>query len=602
MIIVMRPGASQEELAAVEAAVRETALEPHVIYGTERKVVAATGDERGVSPGTFELLSGVEKVMPVLAPYKLASVETRPGRTVVRPAPRPGVGPFAAAWGAREVVVIAGPCTVEGREQVVETARAVRAAGAVALRGGAFKPRTNPYSFQGLMEEGLEYMAEARAATGLPVVTEVLSAADVKLVAGYADVLQIGARNMQNYLLLRAVGEINRPVYEIGYRSYTVAGNTPILPLFVDYENAQWLPSVIPELGSGWVYIDNNGQLGGVVFPLLDRKLFMQVFVEYDPNEANYTRNSPRQMVATMRGTVYDTIGDDAYIAPLSNVFGFGFSGDAGLLTWGVNLKLSADQYSRKSDVAGVKSTLANATYRLDFTPSISMRGSAWRADLGLDFLYQWISNETSTTGYVYPYDYSGNAEFSLYGRAMYEITKYTTLVGGLSFGYAGAADKLTGDRITLDNTYLGLKFGVVVKPVERLTLGSNFLFYHTWGGLVEKTAASKATRNGNLLLFNFTQTADFKVCDWFTLKAGIGKDIYVMTGEVKTTVPDVVNSSYDNNFDIGKFLGFSILYKELTMTALVNFDLITRGPNFISGGGGWVDPMAFMATINYRW
>jgi len=212
MIIVMRPGASQEELAAVEAAVRETALEPHVIYGTERKVVAATGDERGVSPGTFELLSGVEKVMPVLAPYKLASVETRPGRTVVRPAPRPGVGPFAAAWGAREVVVIAGPCTVEGREQVVETARAVRAAGAVALRGGAFKPRTNPYSFQGLMEEGLEYMAEARAATGLPVVTEVLSAADVKLVAGYADVLQIGARNMQNYLLLRAVGEINRPV------------------------------------------------------------------------------------------------------------------------------------------------------------------------------------------------------------------------------------------------------------------------------------------------------------------------------------------------------------------------------------------------------
>jgi len=401
--------------------------------------------------------------------------------------------------------------------------------------------------------------------------------------------------------------EINQPAYNTGYRSYTLFGNTPILPLFVDYENAQWLPSVLPELGKGWVYIDNNGQLGGVVFPLLDRKIFMQVFVEYDPNEANYITNSPRQLVAITRGTVFDTIGDDAYIAPLSNIFGFGFSGDAGMMTWGVNLKLYADQYSRETKAGGTTTTLSNATYRLELTPSISMKQQAWRADAGLNFLYQWISNETSTDGYTYPYNYSGNAEFALYGRAMYDLTKYTTLMGGFSFGYAGASDNLEDNKVSLNNTYLGLKFGALIKPVERLTHGSNFLFYHAWGGVERKVTVggttTKTTVNGNELCFNFTQTVDFKVTDWFTLKAGIGKDIIADVGDTKTTVAgsSATSESYDNRFDIGKFIGASFFYKEMTLTMLLNFDFLTRGPNFISGAN-WVDPMAFVATLNYRW
>ncbi len=403
-------------------------------------------------------------------------------------------------------------------------------------------------------------------------------------------------------------GEINQPAYEVGYKTYTILGNTPVLSQYVDYENALWLPSVLPELGSGWVYIDNNGQLGGVIFPILDRKLYMHVFIEYDPNEANYTRNSPRQLVNAMRGTLYNNLGNDDYIAPLSNIFGFGFAGDAGLLSWGVNLKLYADQYSRETEAGGTTTKLANSTFRLELTPSVSMKMDSWRMDAGFNFLYQWISNETSTAGFIYPYDYSGNAEFSLYGRAMFDLTKYTTMTGAISFGYAGASDELTDDTMSLDNTYLAAKMGVLVKPIERLTLGSNFLFYHCWSGLENKvtTVAGTTTtqNNGNLILFNFTQTADFKVADWFTLKAGIGKDIFVTVGGNKVTAAGTTATadSYDNNFDIGKFIGFAIDYKEFNLTALMNFDILTEGPDFISGRGPWVNPMAFMATIHYRW
>ncbi len=403
-------------------------------------------------------------------------------------------------------------------------------------------------------------------------------------------------------------GEINQPAYEVGYKTYTIIGNTPVLSQYVDYENAQWLPSVLPELGSGWVYIDNNGQLGGVIFPILDRKLFMHVFIEYDPNEATYTRNSPRQLLNAMRGTVYDNLGNDDYIAPLSNIFGFGFAGDAGLLSWGINMKLYADQYSRETKAGATETKLANATFRLELTPSVSMKMDSWRMDAGLNFLYQWISNETSTPSFTYPYDYSGNAEFSVYGRAMFDVSKFTTLMGALSFGYAGAADKMANDTMSLDNTYLAAKMGVLVKPIERLTLGSNFLFYHCWGGLENKVTAGGATttnqNDGHLILFNFTQTADFKVAEWFTLKAGIGKDIFVNTGTAKviTAAATATADSYDNNFDIGKFIGFGIDYKEFNLTALMNFDILTEGPDFISGRGPWVNPMAFMATIHYRW
>ena len=204
MIVVMRRGAPEAQRLAVEERVRGAGLLPHPIVGTERSVVAVVGDERVVEPEYFEVLAGVEKVLRVLAPSKLASREGRPEKSAVEVAGVP--------VGAEAVVLMAGPCTVEDRSQLIETAHAVKEAGARLLRGGAFKPRTNPYSFQGLAEEGLALLAEAREATGLAVVTEVLSEHDVDLVAKYADMLQIGTRNMQNFLLLRAVGAQKKPV------------------------------------------------------------------------------------------------------------------------------------------------------------------------------------------------------------------------------------------------------------------------------------------------------------------------------------------------------------------------------------------------------
>jgi len=205
MIVVMKPGASKQQIEHVAERVRQMKLTPHLIVGTERTVVAIVGDERPVSREMLESIPGVEKALPVLAPYKMASIETRHEPTQI---------PLGVdfALGGRRIGLIAGPCSVESRAQLLEVAHAVKEAGAVALRGGAFKPRTNPYSFQGLADEGLEYLAEAREATGLAVVTEVMSQEQVVLVGRYADVLQVGARNMQNYDLLRAVGRQPKPV------------------------------------------------------------------------------------------------------------------------------------------------------------------------------------------------------------------------------------------------------------------------------------------------------------------------------------------------------------------------------------------------------
>lgn len=204
MIVVMKKGATQEQIQHMVERVEAMGLKSHVIVGTERTVIAAIGDKRDEHRTALESGPGVAEVVPILAPYKVASLEVRPERTIVR------VGPLMV--GNCHLGVIAGPCSVESREQTLSTARAVKAAGATGLRGGAFKPRTSPYSFQGLKEEGLKILAAARDETGLPVVTEVLSAQDVELVARYADVLQIGARNMQNYRLLEEVGDCGKPV------------------------------------------------------------------------------------------------------------------------------------------------------------------------------------------------------------------------------------------------------------------------------------------------------------------------------------------------------------------------------------------------------
>ncbi|MGC8836814.1 MAG: 3-deoxy-7-phosphoheptulonate synthase [Anaerolineae bacterium] len=206
MIIVMKRGATPEELQAVVRQVEELGFRTHVSQGEERTIVGLIGDERPLMENLhrFELMEGVERVLPILRPYKLASREFHPEDTQIQV--------NGQTIGGRRVVVIAGPCAVESREQILEAAWAVREAGASFLRGGAFKPRTSPYSFQGLGEEGLELLAEAREATGLGIVTEVMAPEQVPLVARYADILQVGTRNMQNYSLLHAVGEAKKPV------------------------------------------------------------------------------------------------------------------------------------------------------------------------------------------------------------------------------------------------------------------------------------------------------------------------------------------------------------------------------------------------------
>jgi 3-deoxy-7-phosphoheptulonate synthase len=204
MIVVMKKGAAQEEIRHMVERIESMGLKSHVIEGTERTVIAAIGEHRNTDKQSLESGPGVEEVVPILAPYKMASVEVKAERTVVRTG--------GLTVGNRAIGVIAGPCSVESEAQIIATARAVHAAGARGLRGGAFKPRTSPYSFQGLKEEGLRLLAAARQETGLAVVTEVVAPDDVPLVAEYADVLQIGARNMQNYRLLEAVGEVGKPV------------------------------------------------------------------------------------------------------------------------------------------------------------------------------------------------------------------------------------------------------------------------------------------------------------------------------------------------------------------------------------------------------
>jgi len=204
MIIVMKPASTAKQLSAVVARVESVGYRTSLIKGEETTIIGVIGDDRPIDRTQFETLDGVEKTLPVLKPFKLASRDMHPMDTLV---PING-----HKVGASKVVFIAGPCSVEGRTQILETAHAVKEAGATALRGGAFKPRTSPYSFQGLGEEGLQYLAEAREATGLPVVTEAMSPEQVPLVAKYADVIQIGARNMQNYDLLRAVGKVNKTV------------------------------------------------------------------------------------------------------------------------------------------------------------------------------------------------------------------------------------------------------------------------------------------------------------------------------------------------------------------------------------------------------
>jgi 3-deoxy-7-phosphoheptulonate synthase len=212
MIIVMKPDATKQQVEHVFDTVRELGYEIHPIYGEQRTVVACVGDERGkYRLQSLEVLDGVENVVPILKPYKLAGREWQTKRTTLQL--RSAIdGQEDLSLGNNHFVVMAGPCSVESREQILASADAVRHSGARVLRGGAYKPRSSPYSFQGLEEEGLKLLAEAREKTGLFIITEVITPTDVPLVADYADILQVGARNMQNFSLLKEVGKAKKPV------------------------------------------------------------------------------------------------------------------------------------------------------------------------------------------------------------------------------------------------------------------------------------------------------------------------------------------------------------------------------------------------------
>ncbi|MBN1288100.1 MAG: 3-deoxy-7-phosphoheptulonate synthase [Actinobacteria bacterium] len=204
MMIVMKDGATDQEIREVVDMIHSAGGENHMSRGEFKTIIGAIGDREKISQMPFEALSGVEKVIPIMKPYKLVSRQFKPESTIVE------IG--EAKLGSDQFVMIAGPCAIESEEQLIDAAREAKRLGVKILRGGAFKPRTSPYSFQGMGEEGLKLLALAREETGLPVVSEVMDPRHVEMVAGYVDMLQIGARNMQNFLLLKEIGLQPKPV------------------------------------------------------------------------------------------------------------------------------------------------------------------------------------------------------------------------------------------------------------------------------------------------------------------------------------------------------------------------------------------------------
>ncbi|PKM82515.1 MAG: 3-deoxy-7-phosphoheptulonate synthase [Firmicutes bacterium HGW-Firmicutes-13] len=204
MIVVMKLDASPQEVCAVKSRLENLGFKIHTIQGVKKLVLGAVGDRRIISSLNLESYPGVEKVVPIMKPFKMVSREVKEESSIIR------VGEVEI--GGPNIVIMAGPCAVESEEQVMTVAKWVKESGGQILRGGAFKPRTSPYSFQGLEEEGLKILARAREETGLPIVTEVINPQDVELVASYADILQVGSRNMQNFALLKAVGMTGKPV------------------------------------------------------------------------------------------------------------------------------------------------------------------------------------------------------------------------------------------------------------------------------------------------------------------------------------------------------------------------------------------------------
>jgi 3-deoxy-7-phosphoheptulonate synthase len=212
MVIIMKLGASAHDIGDVVKHIETIGMKAHLSQGEERTIIGVVGDERPLDPAGFELMTGVERVVPILRPYKLASRDFKPSDTIIEIHIGRNGATKTIEIGGERIVNMAGPCAVESREQILESAQAIKEAGATILRGGAFKPRTSPYSFQGHGEQALKWMAEARETFGVAVVTEVMATEQMHLVAAYADILQIGARNMQNFALLHAAGQSMKPV------------------------------------------------------------------------------------------------------------------------------------------------------------------------------------------------------------------------------------------------------------------------------------------------------------------------------------------------------------------------------------------------------
>lgn len=279
MIIVMHRDATKEQVDHVIDLVKELGYMPHPIYGEKKTVIGAIGDERG----KFRLESlasvpGVEVVMPILAPFKLVGTELKSEPTVI------DIGEHSVGGG--EFMLIAGPCSVESREQIVSVARAVKKTGAQYLRGGAFKPRSSPYSFQGLEEEGLKLLKEAAEITGLKIVTEVITPTDVLLVAKYADVMQVGARNMTNFTLLKDLGKIMKPVILKRGMSATVQDLLMAAEYIVSEGNSN---VILCERGIRTFETATRNTLDLSAVPLIKTKSHLPIIV--DPSHGTGVRN-----------------------------------------------------------------------------------------------------------------------------------------------------------------------------------------------------------------------------------------------------------------------------------------------------------------------
>ncbi len=204
MIIVMKPDAAKKDIEHVLKTIRDMKLRPHVSKGKERMIIGAIGDERNLANIPLTTFAGVEKVLPILSPYKVVSREFKKENTLIRV--------NGVTIGGKRIVIMAGPCSIEGREMLMEIGKSVKSSGAAILRGGAYKPRTSPYSFQGMGKEGLEILKEAKHLLKMPVVTEIMDTRDIDLISDYTDIFQVGARNMQNFSLLKELGSTNKPI------------------------------------------------------------------------------------------------------------------------------------------------------------------------------------------------------------------------------------------------------------------------------------------------------------------------------------------------------------------------------------------------------